>query len=121
MTIALFDVNADGWLDIIVGNDFATQDQVWLHSAGGWQSAQPFAATTHSTMSLTAGDINNDGLDELFATDMKPYADDPQTQAAWMPVMEGMHDMMVPGDPQVMENVLQVRQPDGSFKNDAAP
>ena len=121
LTIALFDVNADGWLDIVVGNDFATQDQVWLHSAEGWQAAQPFAATTHSTMSLTAGDIDNDGQDELFATDMKPYADDPQTQAAWMPVMEGMHDMMMPGDPQIMENVLQVRQPDGSFKNEAAP
>jgi hypothetical protein len=120
LTIALFDVNADGWLDIIVGNDFATQDQVWLHSATGWQAAQPFAATTHSTMSLTAGDINNDGQDELFATDMKPYTDDPQTQAAWMPVMEGMHDTMMPGDPQVMENVLQVRQPDGSFQNQAA-
>ena len=38
-----------------------------------------------------------------------------------MPVMEGMHDMMMPGDPQIMENVLQVRQPDGSFKNEAAP
>jgi hypothetical protein len=121
LTIALFDVNADDWLDIIVGNDFATQDQVWLHSATGWQAAQPFAATTHSTMSLTGGDINNDGQDELFATDMKPYADDPQTQAAWMPVMEGMHEMMMPGDPQIMENVLQVRQPDGSFKNEAVP
>ena len=120
LTIALFDVNADGWLDIVAGNDFAVQDQVWLRSPNGWQPAQPFTATTHSTMSFSAADIDNDGSQELFATDMKPYADDPQTMAAWQPVMDGMHDTMMPGDPQRMENVLQVRQPDGSFKDQAA-
>ena len=120
LAIALFDVNADGWLDIVAGNDFAVQDQVWLHSTGGWQPAQPFAATTHSTMSFAAADIDNDGSQELFATDMKPYADDPQTMAAWQPVMDGMHDTMMEGDPQRMENVLQVCQPDGSFENQAA-
>lgn len=120
LAIALFDVNQDGWLDILVGNDFAVQDQVWLHSAEGWQAAQPFAATTHSTMSLTAANIDNDGQDELFATDMMPYADDAETKAAWQPVMDGMHHTMVEGDPQIMENVLQVRGGDGSFENRAA-
>ncbi len=120
LTIALFDVNGDGWLDILAGNDFAVQDQVWLHGADGWQAVQPFAATTHSTMSFAAADIDNDGSEELFATDMKPYADDPQTLAAWQPVMDGMHHAMLAGDPQIMENVLQVRQPDGSYRNQAA-
>ena len=58
LTIALFDVNADGWLDIVAGNDFAVQDQVWLRSPNGWQLAQPFTATTHSTMSFAAADID---------------------------------------------------------------
>ncbi|HSN73702.1 MAG TPA: CRTAC1 family protein [Anaerolineae bacterium] len=120
LTIALFDVNDDGWLDIVVGNDFGVQDSVWLHSADGWQPAQPFAATTHSTMSFAAADIDNDGQEDLFATDMKPYAEDPQTLAQWQPVMDGMHHVMLPGDPQIMENVLQVRQKDGSFANQAA-
>jgi hypothetical protein len=120
LTIALFDLNDDGWLDIVVGNDFGVQDQVWLHSADGWQAAQPFAATTHSTMSFAAADIDNNGREELFATDMKPYAEDAETLAMWQPVMDGMHHVTLPGDPQIMENVLQVRQRDGSFANQAA-
>jgi hypothetical protein len=120
LTIALFDVNDDGWLDILVGNDFGVQDGVWLHSADGWQPASPFTATTHSTMSFAPADIDNDGQEELFATDMKPYAEDPQTLAMWQPVMDGMHHAMVEGDPQIMENVLQVRQADGSYENKAA-
>ncbi|MCB0199613.1 MAG: CRTAC1 family protein [Anaerolineae bacterium] len=119
LTITLFDVDGDGWLDIVAGNDFGVQDAVWLHNTDGWQPAQPFAATTHSTMSLAPADIDNDGVAELFATDMKPYSDDPQTMADWQPVMDGMHDPMLPGDPQIMENVLQVRQSDGSFENRA--
>lgn len=120
LTIALFDVNDDGWLDIVTGNDFGVQDAVWLHSDGGWQPAQPFAATTHSTMSFASADIDNDGGEELFATDMKPYAEDPQTLAQWQPVMDGMHHTMLEGDPQIMENVLQTRQQDGAFANQAA-
>jgi hypothetical protein len=120
LTIALFDVNDDSWLDIVVGNDFGVQDAVWLHSAEGWQPAQLFAATTHSTMSFAPADIDNDGREELFATDMRPYAKDPQTLAMWQPVMDGMHHAMVEGDPQIMENVLQVRQAGSAFENQAA-
>lgn len=120
LTIALFDVNDDSWLDIVVGNDFGVPDAVWLYSLDGWQPAQPFAATTHSTMSFAAADVDNDGREELFASDMKPYADDPETLAKWQPVMDGMHDVMAEGDPQIMENVLQVRQADGAYNNEAA-
>ncbi|MEZ4613381.1 MAG: hypothetical protein R2838_24605 [Caldilineaceae bacterium] len=42
---------------------------------------------------MTWGDINNDGKPELFATDMKPYADDPRS---WphAPLMAGMSEEM---------------------------
>ena len=120
LTILLTDLNHDNRPDIWVGNDFDMPDYVWLRQDDGWQPAQPFAATTHSTMSFDAGDINNDGQFELFATDMKPYATDTDTLAQWQPVM----DMMMPAehmasDIQMMENVLQ--QPDsGGFQNRAA-
>ncbi|MCB0207279.1 MAG: CRTAC1 family protein, partial [Anaerolineae bacterium] len=118
MAIQLFDADRDGRPDLVVGNDFNVPDYLWLRRDDGWEQSR-FDATSHSTMGLDAGDIDNDGVAELFATDMKPYSDDPQTMADWQPVMDGMHDPMLPGDPQIMENVLQVRQSDGSFENRA--
>lgn len=120
LAIHLGDLNGDSLADILVGNDFAMQDQAWLASETGWQPMQPFATTTHSTMSFTAGDIDNDGHAELFATDMKPYANDEATQNAWRPVMAMIPEHHEAGDPQVMENVLQSAAADGRFENRAA-
>ncbi|MEA3334417.1 MAG: CRTAC1 family protein [Chloroflexota bacterium] len=118
MSIILFDVDNDGLKDIVVGNDFSVQDQIWLNDRGDWRAVIPFASTTRSTMSLDAGDINNDGLLDLFATDMMPYSDDPATMAAWEPIMHDMDHEMDPDDPQVMRNVLQINQ-GGDFQEDA--
>jgi hypothetical protein len=71
-------------------------------------------------MSFDHGDIDNNGRAELFATDMKPYDHSPETEAAWLPIMAGMDDEPMPGDPQVMENVLQVGRVRAGFANEAA-
>lgn len=117
LALILADVNGDGRADIIAGNDFDLPDQTWLNQIDGWQEATPFAVTTQNTMSFDLGDINNDGAPELYATDMMPYAHDAATMAAWQPVMDRMPHAMQAGDPQVMENVLQLRQPDGHYQN----
>lgn len=129
LAIALFDVNADERADIIIGNDFDVRDQVWLRQPDGWEAAEPFARTSHSTMSLDQGDVNNDGAPELFSTDMKPYSDDPEYMAAWAPMMAGMDEMpmhedsmqedSMQEDPQMMENVLQVPDGQGRFQDQA--
>ena len=120
LALALPDLNQDGHLDIQIGNDFAVPDYVWLWTETGWEESTPYQATTHSTMSLDFGDINNDGQIELFAADMHPYQDDPETVAAWEPVMSSMmSDPHPPDDPQIMANVLQVPNENG-FENKAA-
>lgn len=119
LAIHLGDLNSDNHADILVGNDFSVPDGVWFNQHGSWQVAQPFSTTTHSTMSYTAGDINNDGQQALFATDMKPYADDEITRNAWAPVMEMMPHHEVEGDPQIMANVLHSQLGNGEFTNDA--
>jgi enediyne biosynthesis protein E4 len=118
LALALADLDGDGRRDILVGNDFALPDQAWLNQAGGWIAAEPFAATSHSTMSFDTGDIDNDGRPDLFATDMKPYDTSAATLATWLPMMREMFSPPQPGDRQITENVLQVG--DGrSFRNQA--
>ncbi len=98
--------NSAGESEIIIGNDFAVPDRHYVYR-DGWQESAPPAFMPHSTMSYTAADLDNDGARELFAVDMKPYADDETTAAQWQPIMEMMMAMPQPeDDPQIMENVL---------------
>lgn len=120
LAVQLLDLNEDGRLDILVGNDFDVRDYAWLASDDGWQPTEPFTTTTMSTMSFALGDVDNNGRSELLATDMHPYANTPDIMAQWQPVMEMMSHDMVPGDPQQMENVLQSRGDNGVFANIAA-
>jgi len=64
LALALQDLDGDGRLDIHVGNDFALPDAVFLAAGNRWERAEPFAAMTRNTMSLDAGDVDNDGVDE---------------------------------------------------------
>jgi hypothetical protein len=80
----------------------------------GWQVAEPFQRTAFSTMSLDAGDINNDATPELFAADMNPYNTAPAVLAQWLPMMNRMaQGARLVDDPQVMSNALQRYQHGG--------
>ena len=110
--------NAKGDYEIIIGNDFAVPDRYFTFVDGNWQEQEPPPVMPHSTMSYDAADLDNDGLVEVYAVDMKPYADDDETQAQWQPVMDMM--MAMPhekGDPQIMENVLYAGGGAGLVKN----
>ncbi|MBI5565498.1 MAG: CRTAC1 family protein, partial [Chloroflexi bacterium] len=119
LTIALTDLNGDGQADILVGNDFATRDMMWLNGTGTWQPASVFATTPHSTMSFDIADIDNSGMPVIFATDMNPYDIDVHTTAVWLPVMAAMPHVPAADDPQTMRNVLQVRAADGRWHDEA--
>ncbi len=104
LALVLADVNRDMRLDILVGNDFAVPDYTWLNTAAGWQPVTPFASTSHSTMSLDLGDIDNDGLSEVFATDMKPYTT--SNASAWQPILDSAQELA--DQSQIMANTLQM-------------
>ncbi len=111
-------VNQSGDYEIVIGNDFAVEDRYFTFVDGAWQQTDPLPVMPHSTMSYDAADLDNDGAQEVFAVDMKPYADDAATLAQWQPVMDMMMDMPhVEGDPQIMENVLYALDGAGNLSN----
>lgn len=107
----------DGML-FTAGNDFLLPDGAWQWRETGWESLHPFPHTTQNTMSFSAGDVDNDGRLDLFAADMRPREMNDEAHAAWAPVMAKV--LEDPADRQITENVLQVRQAGGEFRNAAA-
>ena len=114
----LTSINPSGNYEIIIGNDFAVEDRYFTFVDGAWQASEALDVMPHSTMSYDAADLDNDGAQEVFAVDMKPYADDEATLAQWQPVMDMMMGMPhVEGDPQIMENVLYALDGEGRLAN----
>jgi hypothetical protein len=68
-------------------------------------------------MGFDLGDVDNDGDFELFATDMKPYNNEVATLALWRPILTTLWTAVPVGDPQIMENTLQVSDGRGGFRN----
>ena len=118
LAIALIDLDHDGRRDVLIGNDFATPDYVYLNTPFGWRLGRPFVHTTHNTMGYAEGDLDNDGTVELFAADMQPYRAGTDVDAAWAPVWNGQRPAEG-DDTQIVANVLQVRSADGSYVNRA--
>lgn len=70
LTMLFTDADGDGWLDLYVGNDFDEPDLTYRNESGRLLlqtgEAVPFARTTESTMSIDTGDIDNDGVLEVY-------------------------------------------------------
>jgi uncharacterized membrane protein YraQ (UPF0718 family) len=67
--VLLSDLNQDGKLDLVVGNDFIPPDEFyWGLGDGNFlpMGADAVPISTESTMSLDSGDLNNDLLPELL-------------------------------------------------------
>ncbi|MFC3879363.1 VCBS repeat-containing protein [Algoriphagus namhaensis] len=80
--VSIEDFNQDGWLDIYVSNDFTENDYLYLNQKDGTftESLESLIAnTSRYSMGNDAGDLNNDGLPEIFTTDMLP-----QNPEIWM-------------------------------------
>lgn len=119
LSLALVDLTQDGQPEIWAANDFALGDRIWQLYGEQWQVLQPFDQTSHSTMTTEWGDIANDNGLALFTTDMNPYDISTHTLANWVPVIDHMGEYRAAKDPQIMANVLQVRDSRGRWDNQA--
>ena len=108
LAVLTSDLDGDGRIDVAVGNDFFLPDYEWLWSADGWYPGGLFGHMAHNTMSLDAGDVDNDGRMDLLATDMKPYATDAESRSAWEPLQLPP----APDPAQIDRNVLQLARGD---------
>lgn len=96
------DIDGDLRADVLVGNDLATPDMTWLQTSNGLEPSTLFSRSSYSTMSFDAADIDNDGRNELFSTDMKPAEPDDR----YREVDIDMAAAPVVDDVQTPENVL---------------
>jgi len=120
LALILVDLNDDERLDILVGNDFDLHDRAWYRKEGGWTKGEPFQSMSRNTMSLEAVDIDNDGILEIYSTDMVPYSTDGYLGDAWKPVIDAQIYNPIPaGDPQVMSNVLQFNLGEWGYENES--
>ncbi|MFD0766305.1 VCBS repeat-containing protein [Mucilaginibacter lutimaris] len=74
-SVAINDINNDGWPDIYVGNDFISNDALYINNKNGTftnRSAEYFKHTGWSVMGSDIVDLNNDGLMDLVSLEMLP-------------------------------------------------
>ena len=73
--VTIGDINLDGWSDIYVSNDFFEKDYLYINNQDGtFREAleEYMQEISLGSMGADMADINNDGLPEVFVTEMLP-------------------------------------------------
>lgn len=73
--VAVGDVSGDGWPDIYVSNDFFERDYLYINKGDGTFAElleEQMPSISMFSMGLDMADINNDGLLDIYVTDMLP-------------------------------------------------
>ena len=73
--VVMSDVNQDNWPDLYVANDYLANDLLWLNNRNGTFTntiARSVKHQSYSSMGVDAGDVNNDGLQDIISLDMQP-------------------------------------------------
>ncbi len=73
--VTVGDINEDGYEDLYISNDFFERDYLYLNQKDGTFAEKLedyFEHISHSSMGADMRDVNNDGLPDIFVTDMLP-------------------------------------------------
>lgn len=75
LDITLLDVNDNGWTDIYISNDFFERDYLYINQQGEYFTEELedyIDQVSHASMGADAADLNNNGLPDIFTTEMLP-------------------------------------------------
>ena len=118
--VTVGDINDDNWPDIYVSNDFFERDYLYINNKNGSFTEDlqnRVKHISHSSMGADMADINNDGLPEIFVTDMLPL--NPKrvkTNAAFDDINTHHLKLSKGFYYQYMHNTLQLNEGNGKFK-----
>ena len=73
--LVISDVNRDGWPDIYQSNDFFEHDYLYMNNRNGTFTEaidREMPYSSYFSMGLDIADVNNDGLPDVYTTDMLP-------------------------------------------------
>jgi hypothetical protein len=117
--VLVTDINNDLWPDIYVSNDFYERDYLYINQKDGTFSEEIKEYTQHlslSAMGIDIADINNDGHNDIFITDMLP---EPEERVKSVMEFEGynVYDLKRSKDfyQQYIQNTLQLNNGNGTF------
>lgn len=117
--ITIGDVNNDNWEDIYISNDFFERDYLYINQQNGTfkeELTDRINSTSAASMGADIADINNDGFNDIFVTDMLPSAYDRlktvTTFDDWDRYMYGVNNGY---HHQFTRNTLQLNNGNGTF------
>jgi enediyne biosynthesis protein E4 len=117
--ITLGDVNDDNWLDIFISNDFYERDYLYINNRDGTfreRIKEQMGHISLSSMGADIADINNDGTLDIFVMDMLPANDEHLKQTSTFENYDlYQRKLGLDYHHQIMQNVLQVNNGDGTF------
>jgi hypothetical protein len=119
--VTVGDINSDGWLDIYVSNDFFERDYLYINQGNGRFKEDIENRIQHlslASMGSDMADVNNDGLPDIFATEMLPYEEQRLKTTTEFENMD-LYNLKRQRDfyNQYSQNTLQVNQGKGIFKD----
>jgi len=117
--VTVSDINADGFPDVYVSNDFITNDLIWINNGNGTftnRASQYLKHQTFNGMGNDVADYNNDGEVDIVVLDMLP-----EDNKRWKLTPRGSsYDEFQNGinagyEHQYVRNTLQLNNGNGTF------
>ncbi|MBC6368618.1 VCBS repeat-containing protein [Algoriphagus sp. AK58] len=119
LAVIASDINQDGWMDLLVTNDYIEPDYLYINKGDGTfedQLPDHLQHISHFSMGADIADINNDGLPDIFTLDMLPE-DNERQKLLYGPENYEQYNLMIRQGfhHQLMRNMLHLNRGNGYF------